>query len=85
MRRPLKRCAAYTRKSSEDGLDQAFSSLHAQQEACAAYVKRQASEGRRTIRTSHDDGGHSGGTMERPALPHLLAEIACGAIDVVVV
>ena len=85
MSRSLKRCAVYTRKSSEDGLDQAFNSLDAQREACAAYVKSQTSEGWRPIRTSYDDGGHSGGTMERPALQHLLADIAGGAIDVVVV
>ena len=80
-----KRCALYTRKSSEDGLEQAFNSLDAQREACAAYVKSQAGEGWRVVATVYDDGGHSGGTMQRPALQRLLADIALGRIDVVVV
>src|SRR5207302_26847 len=65
------RCAIYTRKSSEEGLDQAFNSLHAQREACEAYVKSQADEGWRLVARSYDDGGLSGGHLERPALQRL--------------
>ena len=79
------RCAVYTRKSTEEGLDQAFNSLHAQREACEAYVKSQAGEGWSLIRTIYDDGGYSGGSMERPALQALLADIEKGQVDVVVV
>ncbi len=79
------RCAIYTRKSTEEGLDQAFNSLHAQREACEAYVKSQAGEGWSLIRTIYDDGGYSGGSMERPALQSLLTEIDDGRVDVVVV
>ncbi|MEO1104793.1 MAG: recombinase family protein, partial [Pseudomonadota bacterium] len=85
MAKAIKRCAIYTRKSSEDGLDQEFNSLDAQREACAAYVKSQASEGWRALATAYDDGGYSGGTMERPALQRLLADIERGTIHVVVV
>ncbi len=81
----LTRCALYTRKSSEEGLDQEFNSLDAQREACEAYVKSQASEGWRPIDANYDDGGISGGTMDRPALQRLLADIALGKVDVVVV
>ena len=81
----VKRCAIYTRKSSEEGLDQAFNSLDAQREACEAYVKSQKSEGWRGLPAGYDDGGYSGGTMDRPGLTALLAEIAAGRIDVVVV
>ena len=79
------RCAVYTRKSSEEGLEQEFNSLHAQREACEAYVASQRSEGWALIRESYDDGGFSGGTLERPALKRLLADIEEGLIDVVVV
>ncbi|MEK6710371.1 MAG: recombinase family protein [Nitrospinota bacterium] len=79
------RCAIYTRKSSEEGLEQGFNSLHAQREACQAYVKSQAGEGWELIETPYDDGGYSGGTMERPGLQSLLADIGRGLIDVVVV
>jgi len=79
------RCALYTRKSSEEGLDQAFNSLHAQREACEAYVKSQAGEGWKALGAAYDDGGFSGGSMERPALRRLLADIAAGKVDVVVV
>ncbi len=79
------RCALYTRKSSEEGLDQAFNSLHAQREACEAYVASQAGEGWRALPMAYDDGGFSGGSMERPALRQLLADIAAGKVDVVVV
>ena len=79
------RCALYTRKSSEEGLEQGFNSLDAQREACEAYVKSQAGEGWRAVSTRYDDGGWSGGTMERPGLKALLADITAGKIDVVVV
>jgi site-specific DNA recombinase len=82
---PARRCAIYTRKSSEEGLEQDFNSLHAQREACEAFIKSQAGEGWRLVKTAYDDGGLSGGTMERPALQHLLSEINQGLIDVVVV
>ena len=80
-----KRCAIYTRKSSEEGLEQDFNSLDAQHEACAAYIKSQASEGWKLVRDRYDDGGISGGTLARPGLQRLLADIAAGHIDVVVV
>lgn len=79
------RCAIYTRKSSEDGLEQDFNSLHAQREACEAYVKSQQHEGWQLIKTSYDDGGISGGTMQRPALQQLLADIEAKKVDIVVV
>ena len=84
-RPPLKRCALYTRKSSDEGLDQAFNSLDAQREAGEAYAKSQVSEGWRVVSTRYDDGGYSGGSMERPALQRLLNDIERGRIDVVVV
>ena len=80
-----RRCAIYTRKSSEEGLEQDFNSLHAQREACEAFIKSQATEGWRLVKTAYDDGGFSGGTMERPALQRLLADICERVIDVVVV
>jgi site-specific DNA recombinase len=79
------RCAIYTRKSSEEGLDQAFNSLHAQREACEAYVLSQAGEGWTALPDLYDDGGYSGGTLERPALHRLLADISAGRVDTVVV
>jgi DNA invertase Pin-like site-specific DNA recombinase len=79
------RCAIYTRKSTEEGLEQSFNSLHAQRAACEAYVLSQAGEGWSAIPTSYDDGGFSGGSMERPALKQLLADIGAGRVDVVVV
>jgi len=79
------RCAVYSRKSSEEGLEQEFNSLHAQREACEAYVASQRSEGWVLVRDQYDDGGISGGTLERPALQRLLADIEDGLIDVVVV
>jgi len=78
------RCAIYTRKSSEDGLEQDFNSLDAQREACAAYVMSQASEGWSLLPECYDDGGVSGGTLERPALQRLLEDIELGKIDIVV-
>jgi site-specific DNA recombinase len=82
---PIRRCAIYTRKSSEEGLEQDFNSLHAQREACEAFIKSQAGEGWRLVKTPYDDGGLSGGTMERPALQRLLSDISQGLVDVVVV
>lgn len=79
------RCAIYTRKSSEEGLEQDFNSLHAQREAGASYIASQKHEGWQAIKTHYDDGGFSGGTMERPALKQLLADIAAGKVDVIVV
>jgi site-specific DNA recombinase len=79
------RCAVYTRKSSEEGLEQEFNSLHAQRESCEAYIASQRSEGWALIREHYDDGGVSGGTLERPGLKLLLADIEDGLIDVVVV
>ena len=81
----IKRCAIYTRKSSEEGLQQDYNSLHAQRDACEAFIKSQTGEGWRLIKTAFDDGGFSGGTMERPALQQLLAGIRQRLIDVVVV
>src|SRR6187455_691990 len=83
--RGVVRCAVYTRKSSEEGLEQEFNSLHAQREACEAYVASQRSEGWALIREPYDDGGFSGGTLERPALKRLLADIEEHRVDVVVV
>jgi len=82
---PVQRCAVYTRKSSEEGLDQDFNSLQAQREACEAFIKSQAGEGWRLVKTPYDDGGISGGTMERPALQRLLSDIDESRIDLVVV
>ena len=82
---PRLRCAIYTRKSTEEGLDQDFNSLDAQREACSAYITSQASQGWKMIPTLYDDGGISGGTMELPALKQLLNDIKQGQIDIVVV
>lgn len=79
------RCAIYTRKSTEEGLEQDFNSLDAQREASEAYIKSQQHEGWELNTTRYDDGGYSGGTMQRPALKKLLADIEAGAVDVVVV
>jgi len=79
------RCAIYTRKSSEEGLDMEFNSLDAQREACAAYVVSQKAEGWIAVPDRYDDGGISGGTLERPALKRLIADIELGKVDVVVV
>ncbi len=78
------RCAIYTRKSSEEGLEQDFNSLDAQREACEAYIRSQKHEGWVVIETLYDDGGVSGATMERPALKRLLADIAARKVDSVV-
>jgi DNA invertase Pin-like site-specific DNA recombinase len=79
------RCAIYTRKSSEEGLEQAFNSLDAQREACEAFIASQKHEGWIALPSLYDDGGISGGTLDRPALQRLLADIAAGTIDAVVV
>jgi site-specific DNA recombinase len=83
--KPVIRCAIYTRKSSDEGLDQAFNSLDAQHEACAAYIVNQRHEGWKFVPDRFDDGGLSGGTLDRPALQRLLAEIDAGRIGMVVV
>jgi len=80
-----KRCAIYTRKSSEEGLEQEFNSLAAQREACEAYIRSQQHEGWVLSKTRYDDGGFSGGNLERPALQHLLADVRAGRIEIVVV
>lgn len=85
MVKPRIRCAIYTRKSSDEGLDQDFNSLDAQHEACAAYVASQRHEGWSVGRNRYDDGGISGGTIERPALQSLLADIEAGQVQMVVV
>ena len=79
--RSIIRCAIYTRKSSEEGLEQSFNSLEAQREACQAYIASQKHEHWRGIATHYDDGGYSGGSMERPALRQLLQDIDAGKID----
>ena len=80
-----KRCAIYTRKSTDEGLDQSFNSLDAQREACEAYIVSQRHEGWILVPKAYDDGGYSGGSMERPALKHLLSDIKNGLVDIVVV
>ena len=79
------RCAIYTRKSSEEGLEQEFNSLQAQREACEAFINSQRHEGWVCLPACYDDGGFSGATMERPALQRLLADITAGHVDIVVV
>ncbi len=74
------RCAIYTRKSSEEGLEQSFNSLDAQREACEAYVRSQQHEGWVSLPETFDDGGYSGGNMGRPALQKLLEKIAAGLV-----
>src|SRR3954447_11804974 len=79
------RCAVYTRKSTDEGLDQAFNSLHAQREACEAYIASQRHGGWSCLSEQYDDGGFSGGSMDRPALKQLLADVAAKKIDVIVI
>jgi DNA invertase Pin-like site-specific DNA recombinase len=79
------RCAVYTRKSSEEGLDMEFNSLDAQREACEAYIASQRGEGWILVPDQYDDGGISGATLDRPALKRLLSDVAAGRIDIVVV
>ncbi|MEP2990349.1 MAG: recombinase family protein [Parasphingorhabdus sp.] len=80
-----KRCAIYTRKSTEDGLEQDFNNLDAQREACAAYILSQTSEGWEAVPELYDDGGWSGGNMKRPALTQLLEDVKSGKVDIIVV
>jgi DNA invertase Pin-like site-specific DNA recombinase len=80
-----KRCAVYTRKSPEDGLEQEFNSLDAQREACEAYILSQKHEGWSLVPNRYDNGGFSGGSMERPGLRALLADVGAGLVDVIVV
>jgi site-specific DNA recombinase len=79
------RCAIYSRKSSEEWLEQEFNSLQAQREACEAFIKSQRHEGWVCLPKGYDDGGFSGATMDRPALQQLLADITAGRVDIVVV
>jgi DNA invertase Pin-like site-specific DNA recombinase len=79
------RCAIYTRKSSEDGLEQEFNSLDAQREACEAYIASQRHEGWVLLPQSYDDGGLSGGSLDRPALQELLDQIRAGQVDQIIV
>ncbi|MBB5691950.1 DNA invertase Pin-like site-specific DNA recombinase [Roseomonas alkaliterrae] len=79
------RCAVYTRKSTEEGLEKEFNSLDAQREACEAFIASQRAEGRVPVHDRYDDGGVSGGTLDRPALKRLLTDIEAGLVDVVVV
>ncbi len=82
--KPKVRCAIYSRKSSEEGLEQSFNSLDAQREACAAYIDSQRHEGWLALDDRYDDGGYSGGTLERPALQRLIRDIEAGRVDTVV-
>ena len=79
------RCAIYTRKSTEDGLEQEFNSLQAQREACESYIKSQKHENWQLLPNEYDDGGYSGGNMERPALKRLLQDVQNGLVDIIVV
>jgi site-specific DNA recombinase len=81
---PLVRCAIYTRKSTEEGLEQEFNSLDAQRESAEAFIHSQAHEGWTCLSDRYDDGGFTGGNMERPALKRLLADIQAGKVDRVV-
>ena len=81
----VRRCAIYTRKSTEHGLDQEFNSLDAQREACEAYIKSQASQGWKVLPQHYDDPAYSGGDLDRPALKRLLRDVEAGRIEVVVV
>src|ERR1700742_3499644 len=83
--RKVFRCAVYTRKSTEYGLEQDFNSLDAQRESCEAYIKSQSHEGWKLLPKHYDDGGISGATLERPALQDLLSEVKAGKVDTIVV
>src|SRR5580693_362918 len=83
--KPILRCAIYTRKSSEEGLEQSFNSLDAQREACEAYISSQRHEGWKALPNLYDDGGYSGGSMERPALKRLLQDVEAKKVNVIVV
>src|SRR5690606_33163830 len=82
---PKRRCAVYTRKSSDEGLDQDYNSLEAQRDAGLAYIASQRHEGWLAVADTYDDGGFSGGNMDRPALKRLMTDIEAGRIDIVVV
>jgi site-specific DNA recombinase len=82
--KPAVRCAVYTRKSTEMGLEKEFNSLDAQREAAEAYIKSQAQEGWVCLPERYDDGGYTGGNLDRPALRRLLADVEAGKIDTVV-
>ena len=79
------RCAIYTRKSSEEGLEQDFNSLDAQREACEAFIKSQRHEGWSLVEKQYNDGGYSGGTMNRPAFQEMIKDVENGEIDIIVV
>src|SRR5450756_2792508 len=83
--KPIMRCAIYTRKSSEEGLEQSFNSLDAQRESSEAFILSQRRQGWRVVPTRYDDGGYSGGTMERPALQRLLEDVEAHKVNVIVV
>jgi DNA invertase Pin-like site-specific DNA recombinase len=83
--KPAIRCAIYTRKSSEEGLEQSFNSLDAQREACQSFIASQREEGWRLLPTRYDDGGYSGGSLERPAIKALLADVEAGKLDIIIV
>ena len=85
MKKELKNCAIYCRKSSDEGLDMDFNTLDAQREACEAYIASQRSEGWKAVKTHYSDGGYSGGTMNRPALQNMLNDIKNGKVDIIVV
>jgi DNA invertase Pin-like site-specific DNA recombinase len=85
VRKVVQRCAVYTRVSSDSGLEQDFNSIDNQREASEAYIKSQAHEGWRLVRERYDDGGFSGGSMERPALQKLLDDVKARRIEVIVV
>lgn len=85
MSKPVTRCAIYTRKSSEEGLEQSFNSLDAQRDACEAYISSQRHEGWIALKARYDDGGFSGGNMDRPALKRLLDDIGAGKVNLVIV
>ena len=85
IKKKIIRCAIYTRKSCEEGLEQEFNSLDAQREACEAYIKSQQHEGWVLVEKQYNDGGFSGGTLERPALKKLIQDIEAGEIDTIVV
>ena len=83
--KPILRCAIYTRKSSEEGLEQSFNSLDAQREACEAFILSQRQEGWRVITARYDDGGYSGGNIDRPGLKRLLEDVEAKKVNVIVV
>src|ERR1039457_752470 len=83
--KPILRCAIYTRKSSDEGLEQSFNSLDAQREACEAFIVSQRQEGWRALPIRYDDGGYSSGSMERPALKRLLEDVQASKLNIIIV